>query len=68
MALPKNTWFNVFALNQKIATEGAPEKTIEIGLVRAPLVVFVYFFFLHLNMQKTCILWAQTTLKTHQKV
>ncbi len=41
--------------------------SIEIGLERAPFVVFVYFF-PHLNMQKTCWLWAPTTLKTHQKV
>ncbi len=37
---------------------------IEIGLEHTPFVVSVNFF-PHLNMQKSCWLWAPTTLKTH---
>jgi hypothetical protein len=39
-------------------------QTIDIGLEQGPFVVFVNFF-PHLNILKTCWLWAPTTLKTH---
>ncbi len=35
---------------------------------RASTLCCFCLFFPHLNMQKTCWLWAPTTLKTHQKV
>ncbi len=35
---------------------------------RASTLCCFCLFFPHLNMQKTCWIWAPTTLKTHQKV
>ncbi len=67
-----NFWWNELILLKfsetfQLSTNSFWAMGIEIRLEQAPFVVFIYFP-LHLNMQKTCWLWAPTTLKTHPKV